>query len=195
MLDGAIGELQEVSAWGDRQIPKPGYLPAAGDPPNDFHWDLWLGPSPAHPWNPGYFSGGSGMNCLSWNMYWDFGSGQVGDMGSHTMDLAWNALDADLPTSAEGKGDPFNPEVTPGQAGDALGHPRQRLAPSHPRLLVPGRRYAGIPGTVTRPQPHRPRRAVRGQQGLPRRRLHTRALFPHGNQADMTYYKPRPKEI
>ena len=53
------------------------------------------------------------MNCLSWNMYWDFGSGQVGDMGSHTMDLAWNAIDAGLPTSAEGKGDPFNPEVTP----------------------------------------------------------------------------------
>ena len=105
--------MQEVSAWGDRKLPKPGYLPAAGEPPKDFHWDLWLGPSPAHPWNPEYFSGSSGMNCLQWNMYWDFGSGQVGDMGSHTMDLAWNALDAELPTSAEGKGDPFNPEVTP----------------------------------------------------------------------------------
>ena len=65
------------------------------------------------PYNPGYFAGVSGMNCLSWNMYWDFGSGQVGDMGSHTMDLAWNAIDGSLPTSAEGKGDPYNPEVTP----------------------------------------------------------------------------------
>ena len=46
-------------------------------------------------------------------MYWDFGTGQVGDMGSHTMGLAWNAIDADLPTSAEGKGEAFNPEVTP----------------------------------------------------------------------------------
>jgi len=111
--DGAIGDLVEVCAWGDRKLGKPGYLPAAGDPPADFHWDLWLGPSPAHPWNPEYFSGSSGMNCLQWNMYWDFGSGQVGDMGSHTMDLAWNAIDADLPTTAEGKGDPFNPDVTP----------------------------------------------------------------------------------
>ncbi len=34
------------------------------------------------------------MNCLQWNMYWDFGSGQVGDMGSHTMDIAWNVIDA-----------------------------------------------------------------------------------------------------
>ncbi len=53
------------------------------------------------------------MNCLSWNMFWDFGAGQIGDMGSHTMDLLWNAVDATLPTSIEAKGDPFNPEVTP----------------------------------------------------------------------------------
>lgn len=29
------------------------------------------------------------------------------------MDLAWNALDAELPTSATGSGDAFNPDVTP----------------------------------------------------------------------------------
>lgn len=46
-------------------------------------------------------------------MYWVFGSGQIGDMGSHTMDLAWNAIDAGLPTSAKTHGEEFNPEVTP----------------------------------------------------------------------------------
>ena len=91
----------------------PATCPAAGDPPETLHYDLWLGPAPYHPYNPGYFSGGPGANCLNWNMYWDFGSGQIGDMGSHTMDLAWNAIDAGLPTSAEATGEPFNPEVTP----------------------------------------------------------------------------------
>ena len=123
--DGAIGELTEVCAWGDRQLRRPGYLPAQGEPPANFHYDLWIGPSPMHPYNPGYFSGGPGMNCLSWNMYWDFGTGQVGDMGSHTMDLAWNALDAELPTTAEAKGDPFNAEVYPGETADGFRHPRQ----------------------------------------------------------------------
>ena len=80
--------------------------------PSNLHYDLWLGPAPFHPYNPGYFAGGPGTNCLQWNMYWDFGSGQVGDMGSHTMDLVWNAIDAELPTTAEAKGDPFNPEVS-----------------------------------------------------------------------------------
>jgi predicted dehydrogenase len=107
--DGAIGELQTVSAWGNRKVPRAGYLPAAGEPPKYINYDLWLGPAPFHPYNPEYFLGG----CLRWDMHWDFGSGQVGDMGSHTMDLAWNAIDAGLPTTAEGVGDPFNPEVTP----------------------------------------------------------------------------------
>ena len=112
--EGAIGELQEACAWGDRQIPKPSYLPAAGDPPEHLHYDLWVGPSPLHPYNPGYFDyTQKGSNCLNWNMYWDFGSGQIGDMGSHTMDLAYNAIDAELPTAAVATGDKFNPDVTP----------------------------------------------------------------------------------
>lgn len=111
---GAIGELKAVSAWGNRQIPKPGYLAGKGTPPKNLHYDLWLGPSAFHPYNPGYFEHEvPGSNCLNWNMFWDFGSGQVGDMGSHTMDLVWNAIDASPPTSITAEGDPFNPEVTP----------------------------------------------------------------------------------
>lgn len=108
ILDGAVGTLQHAHAWGNREIPRDGYLPPKGDPPPHLHYDLWIGPSPMHPYNPGYFGG-----CLSWNMYWDFGSGQIGDMGSHTMDLAWYGIDATLPTTASAFGGEFNPEVTP----------------------------------------------------------------------------------
>jgi predicted dehydrogenase len=62
--DGAIGELKAAYAWGDRQIRRPGYLPAQGEAPKTLHYDLWIGPSPMHPYNPGYFSGEAGMNCL-----------------------------------------------------------------------------------------------------------------------------------
>ena len=43
--------------------------------------------------------------CLEWNMFWDFGIGQMGDMGSHTMDLLWNVIDAELPESVQSKTD------------------------------------------------------------------------------------------
>jgi hypothetical protein len=67
-----------------------------------------------HPYNPEYFSATSpGSNCLKWNMFLDFGAWQIGDMGAHTMDLAWQAIDADLPITAEATGDPWNPEVAP----------------------------------------------------------------------------------
>jgi predicted dehydrogenase len=112
--EGAVGELQKVAAWGDRQLRRPGYYPAAGKAPKNLHYDLWIGPSPFHPYNPGYFDDSApGSNCLNWNMYWDFGSGQIGDMGSHTMDLAWNAIDAELPTRITASGDAYNPDVTP----------------------------------------------------------------------------------
>jgi predicted dehydrogenase len=111
---GAIGELKAVSAWGNRKNPRPAYLPAEGKPPEHLDYDLWLGPSKFHPYNPGYFEHDApGSNCLNWNMFWDFGSGQTGDMGSHTMDFVWNAIDAVGPNSVTAEGDPFNPDVTP----------------------------------------------------------------------------------
>jgi hypothetical protein len=106
--DGAVGEVKDAYAWGNRQIRGTDYLPAEGSPPANLHYDLWLGPTPYHSYNPGYFGG-----CLKWNKYWDFGSGQVGDMGSHTMDIAWKAMEPELPTTAEGEGGPFNPAIAP----------------------------------------------------------------------------------
>ncbi len=194
VLDGAIGELEAVSAWGNRQIPRPGYLPAQGEPPKHFNYDLWLGPSPFHPYNPGYFSGGPGMNCLQWNMFWDFGCGQMGDMGSHTMDLAWNAMDAALPTSIEASGDPFNPDVTPVKLTAHFEFPANAwrkpirvswyqggAMPDSPVKTVDlnkidhGAMYEGTRGTLVAD-------------------FTNRLLIPTGDKADFTYYKPRTAE-
>ena len=131
------------------------------------------------------------MNCLQWNMYWDFGSGQVGDMGSHTMDLAWNAIDAGLPTSAEGKGDPFNPDVTPVKLETHFEIPANDW-----RQAIRVSWYQG--GAM----PESPVRYLdlkkidhgalfEGSKGCLVADFTTRALFPQGNQADLTYYKPR----
>jgi len=191
--DGAIGDVEKVCAWGNRQLPRSGYLPAQGDPPDFIHYDLWLGPAPFHPYNPGYFSGGSGANCLQWNMFWDFGSGQVGDMGSHTMDLAWNAIDAGLPLTAEGKGDPVSPEVSPVKLETHFDFPANDW-----RQAIRLSWYQG--GAM----PESPNRAIdlkkidhgamfEGSKGFLVADFQSRLLFPDGNDANMTYYKPRDK--
>ncbi|MBN1123373.1 MAG: Gfo/Idh/MocA family oxidoreductase [Sedimentisphaerales bacterium] len=194
ILDGAIGELKHAYAWGNRQLRRPGYLPAEGTPPKTLHYDLWIGPAPFHPYNPGYFSGGPGANCLQWNMYWDFGTGQVGDMGSHTMDLVWNAIDAGLPTSAEGKGEPFNPEVSPVEYQATFEHPANNWRPA-----------IGVSWYQGGAMPRSPKGYVdlnkighgamfKGSQGFLISDFDSRLLLPIGPKADMTYYSRRPKE-
>jgi len=192
--DGAIGELQAAFAWGNRQIRRNGYLPAEGQPPAGFNWDLWLGPAPFHPYNPGYFKGGCGMNCLEWNMYSDFGAGQIGDMGSHTMDLLWNAIDAKVPTSAEAKGEAFNPEVTPVECESHFDHPANDW-----RGPI---RVSWYQGGV---MPRSPNRAVdlkaidhgamfKGSKGFLIADFESRMLLPVGDGGDLTYLKHRTPE-
>jgi len=193
--DGAIGELKDVHAWGNRQLRRPGYLPAEGEPPASLHYDLWLGASPYHPYNPGYFTGDRpGSNCLQWNMYWDFGTGQIGDMGSHTMDLAWNALDAELPTTAEASGEPFNPEVTPVELVTRFDIPANDWRPAV--------RVAWHQGGA---MPESPRDYIdlnqiahgalfKGEKGFLVADFDTRVIIPYGDDADLTYYQPRSEE-
>ena len=192
--DGAIGELESACAWGDRKIPRPGYLPAQGEPPAHIKYDLWIGPSPMHPYNPGYFAGGPGMNCLSWNMYWDFGSGQVGDMGSHTMDLVWNAIDAGLPTSAEGKGDPFNPDVTPVKLETHFDFPANDWRKAIRVSWYQGGAMPESPSKFLDLRRIDHGALFEGSKGYLVADFGSRALFPNGDKADLTYFRPRAKD-
>lgn len=192
--DGAIGDLKAVHAWGDRQIRKEGYPPAEGSPPPTLHYDLWIGPSPYHPYNPVYFSARPGMNCLSWNMYWDYGSGQVGDMGSHTMDIAWNAIDAGLPLSAEATGDEFNPEVTPVELKAVFEHPANDWRPAISVLWYQGGAMPQSPMGCIDLSKIGHGALFKGSEGFLICDFSQRMVVPYGKEADMTYYRPRSKD-
>jgi predicted dehydrogenase len=103
---GAIGPVREAHAWvaktwsgGERPSERP---PA----PKTLHWDLWLGPAPARPYHPTY-------QPANWRRWWDFGSGTLGDMACHYMDLPFWALDLRAPSTVEAEGPPVHPETTP----------------------------------------------------------------------------------
>jgi len=101
---GAIGPVREAHVWCNRVGPG-GAAPEGSQPvPAHLSWDLWLGPAPKRDYNKAYLPGN-----LTWNRYWDFGNGTLGDMGSHLIDLPFWALDLREPTSVEAKGSPVSP--------------------------------------------------------------------------------------
>lgn len=90
---GALGTVKEIHVWTNRPIwPQGQPRPASAPVPPNLHWDLWLGPAPERPFAEGY-------HPFSWRGYWDFGSGALGDMACHTLNLPFMALDLRNPKS------------------------------------------------------------------------------------------------
>jgi len=108
---GAIGDVREVHVWTNRpgmywrqniaQRPK-------GQPiPQGLNWDLWLGTAPDRPYNQAYVP-------FAWRGWWDFGTGALGDMACHTMNLPYMGLRLGYPTSVLAEVDtPVNNETAP----------------------------------------------------------------------------------
>jgi len=140
---GAIGKVKKVSLWCNR-TPKGGsYLPEAGPVPDHIDWDLWIGPSPMHPYNPGYFG-----NCLKWNYFWDFSSGQIGDMGSHVIDMAYWALGLRFPTSCQAKGSPLSSDTCPQWLVADWEHPANDWRPAVTVHWFDGGKKPGMPSKI-----------------------------------------------
>ncbi len=140
---GAIGNVRKVHVWCSRTPEGGSYLPAAGPAPEHIDWDLWIGPSPYHPYNPGYLGG-----CLAWNRFWDFGSGQIGDMGSHMMDMAYWALDLRLPTTCQAEGTPVNSDTCPQWLTAEWDHPANDWRPAVKVNWYDGGKKPGMPSKV-----------------------------------------------
>ena len=113
----------EVSAWGTRQIRRPGYLPAQGTPPSSIHYDLWIGPSPCIP-SIRTISPVSRRQLPTMEHVLGFRLRTGRGYGQSYHGPRLNAIDAEMPTSAVAEGEPFNPEVTPVELKMTLNIPR-----------------------------------------------------------------------
>jgi hypothetical protein len=166
-------------------------------PPSFLHYEQWIGPSPYHPYSPQYFGGSAGLNCLFWNMYRDFGVGQMGDMGAHTMDLLWNAIDAGAPKTIDidrEVSDKYDPNICPVKLKAIFEHPANSwrgpikivwyqggLKPDAPRGYVD---MAKIPNGAI----------FEGTKGILVADFTSRILLPNNDDGDLTYYKRRAKD-
>jgi len=109
---GVLGEVRELHAWTDRPIPpwfiKPDTIPPKREKtPKNVDWDLWQGPTKERSFSTEYVT-------TRWRAWWDYGVGCLGDIGCHTLDTPFWALDLGIPTAVDVHLDePANNQFTP----------------------------------------------------------------------------------
>lgn len=81
---GVLGEIREVHSWHDGGGTGPRPLPAGSEEvPADLDWDVWLGPAEERAYHPAW---------MRWHSWRDFATGNLGNWASHSLNLAFRAL-------------------------------------------------------------------------------------------------------
>ncbi|GAA0879487.1 Gfo/Idh/MocA family oxidoreductase [Algoriphagus jejuensis] len=92
-----IGPVSKVQIWTNRPVWPQGNAfpaPAPSQKPEALDWNLWLGPSPEIPYTPD-------LHPFGWRGWWNYGTGALGDVGCHLIDIPFRTLGLMYPTDAE----------------------------------------------------------------------------------------------
>jgi len=114
LKSGAIGKIKEVLLWENKPLswwPKNTELRAQADViPAGLDWDLWLGVREPRPYLENSY------HPKNWRAWFDFGVGEMGDMGCHHFDTSFDALQLTAPLRVR--------QTTPGSSGPLWGQKR-----------------------------------------------------------------------
>jgi hypothetical protein len=94
---GVIGAPLELHVWTNRPVWPQGLdRPTGSDPvPASLDWDLWLGPAAERPYKNDTY------HAFKWRGWKDFGTGALGDMACHGVNMPFRALKLGYPTRVE----------------------------------------------------------------------------------------------
>ena len=104
---GLLGTVKEVVIWSNRPIwPQGGERGEPMDVPEYLNWECWLGMAPNRPYSVNY-------DPFAWRGWWDFGTGALGDMACHTVNMPFAALDIRNPQWVQAKTSGHNYDSLP----------------------------------------------------------------------------------
>ncbi|MBU6398726.1 MAG: Gfo/Idh/MocA family oxidoreductase [Verrucomicrobia bacterium] len=94
---GVIGSVSELHVWSNRPIwPQGLNRPEGEDPvPPALDWNQWIGPAPMRPYKAGVY------HPFKWRGWCNFGTGALGDMACHTVNMPFRALKLGYPNVVE----------------------------------------------------------------------------------------------
>lgn len=94
---GKVGKISEVKVWTNRPVwPQGGEMmkPDPSKKPDSLNWDLWLGPASNKSYTPN-------LHPFNWRGWWEYGTGALGDVGCHLIDIPFRTLGLKYPKDAE----------------------------------------------------------------------------------------------
>jgi hypothetical protein len=85
---GVIGSPTELHVWSNRPVwPQGLKRPDGSDPvPANLNWDAWIGPAEMRPYKANVY------HSFAWRGWFDFGTGALGDMACHMVNMPFRAL-------------------------------------------------------------------------------------------------------
>lgn len=94
---GVIGKPLELHVWTNRPVWPQGLdRPPGSDPvPPNLNWDCWLGPAALRPYKKDVY------HTFAWRGWYEFGTGALGDMACHTVNMPFRALKLGYPSVVE----------------------------------------------------------------------------------------------
>jgi hypothetical protein len=94
---GVIGKPHELHVWSNRPIWPQGLERSASHDivPATLDWDLWLGPAQKRPFVKDVY------HPFKWRGWFDFGTGALGDMACHTVNMPFRGLKMGYPNVVE----------------------------------------------------------------------------------------------
>jgi predicted dehydrogenase len=126
---GCLGTVREVHVWTNRPIWRQGMPKPLKEVkvPRTLDWDLFIGPAKKRAYNPEY-------HPWIWRGWWDFGTGALGDMGCHLLDVPNFALKLGQPVAFQASSSLVNTDSAPVSAKVSYKFPaRENL----PHLALP----------------------------------------------------------
>lgn len=123
--NGEIGEVTRVDCATDRPLWPQGLntptekMPIPWGLGGPEGWDLFLGPAKYRPYNRAY-------HPWDWRGWWDYGTGALGDMACHIMQVAFKSLNLLYPISAEGSSTPLFPDCAPNAQHVKITYPARK---------------------------------------------------------------------
>ena len=105
---GVLGTVKEAHVWTNRPVWPQGIGRPADKPsvPSHVHWPEWISRAKMRPYHPAY-------HPFKWRGWWEFGTGALGDMACHTLNMPYMALDLADPTMVVAETSGHNGETFP----------------------------------------------------------------------------------